>query len=89
MSSAPNPTNPPDTNPHHSRQDGDVREYLPPDLALLLDALRQEFNAKVSNLKAWGFGMCLAGGTLGGIITAFFPQSPADAASAVGSFLPF
>ena len=39
-----------------------------PELALLFQALRSEFDSKVSNLKAWGVAMTLAGGTLGGFV---------------------
>jgi len=37
-----------------------------PELATLFDALRAEFDAKLSSLKAWGVAMCLAGGAVGG-----------------------
>lgn len=42
---------------------------LPPDLALLLDALRSEFNAKLTSLKLQGILALTAGGTIGGLIS--------------------
>lgn len=63
-------------------------QQLPPDLALLFEALREEFNAKISNLKAWGLAMCLGGGTLGGIVTTLVaPSTTHQALAAVGRFL--
>lgn len=41
---------------------------LPPDLTVLLDAIRAEFNAKISSLKAWGVAMTLGGGAVGGFV---------------------
>lgn len=43
---------------------------LPPELLLLLDAFRQEFDAKIGNLKAWGIAMCGVSSTVGGLLTA-------------------
>lgn len=63
-----------------------VIEKLPPDLGLLLAALRSETDAKISNLKAWGVAMTLGGGTLGGVIAS---AAAPDAVRATLSALPF
>jgi len=69
-----------------SHIDHAVRQ-LPPDLGLLLSALRSETDAKLSNLKAWGVAMTLGGGTIGGIIAGF--ARPSEAHSALSALLPF
>lgn len=46
----------------------EIERQLPTDLALLLAALRSEFDAKVASLKAWGVAMCLGGGAIGGFV---------------------
>ena len=52
---------------NQQRLDDEVEKRLPPDLALLLAAVRAEFRAEVSALKAWGIAMCLGGGFAGGV----------------------
>ena len=60
-----------------------------PELATLFDAIRAEFDAKVSALKAWGFAMCLGAGFLGGLTTTFTELvRPGSVGQALG-FLPW
>ena len=67
-----------------------VEPVLPGDLAVLFDALRQEFDAKVSQLKAWGVAMCLAGGTIGGFVGSFTHSDlPRSAVASVSRFFGF
>lgn len=54
-----------------ARDDGRVEQVEAlrsnsPELATLFDAIRGEFDAKISSLKAWGVAMCLGGGAVGG-----------------------
>lgn len=55
---------------HDQEQNPDGVEGLrrsAPELATLFDALRGEFDAKISSLKAWGVAMCFLGGAVGGL----------------------
>lgn len=62
---------------------------LPSELALLLDAMRQEFDSKLSSLKAWGLAMCLAGGTVGGVVAQLVaPDKTQSALHAATHLLP-
>jgi hypothetical protein len=55
-----------------------------PELATLFDALRAEFDAKLSSLKAWGVAMCLGGGAVGGFAASLTEITrPGTVASAV------
>lgn len=60
-----------------------------PDLAMLFDAMRGEFDAKISSLKAWGVAMCLGGGAVGGFTATIVELTrPGSVAEAISS-LPF
>lgn len=48
-----------------------VEESLPPDQALLFSALREEFNAKIGSLKAWGLVALFGGQVAAGAIAAY------------------
>jgi hypothetical protein len=61
----------------------DVRESLPHELGLLLDALRSEFDTKITSLKLWGILMCLAGGTIGGLLAKLAPSQTSEAVGVV------
>lgn len=59
-------------------------DALPPELLLLLEAFRKEWEAKFSSLKLWGSLALLGGGTLGGIISRVIaPQQTTSALHAV------
>jgi hypothetical protein len=66
-----------------------LEDYLAPEQALLFSALREEFNAKVSSLKAWGIAALVGGQVAAGIVTAYVgPVHAARAAvHAARSFL--
>lgn len=68
---------------------GSRESQLPAELGILLDAMRQEFDAKLGNLKAWGLAMCLAGGTLGGVVAQLVaPDTTQAALNAASHLLP-
>lgn len=50
------------------RPSDEIERQLPVELALLLTAMRSEFDAKVASLKGWGIAMCLGGGAIGGFV---------------------
>lgn len=54
---------------------------LTPELALLLDAIRTEFDAKLTSLKLWGALALVCGGTLGGVVSQYV--APATTAAAL------
>ena len=56
-------------------------QNLPADLSLLLEAIRAEFDSKLTTVKLWGTLAMLAGGTLGGVVSRFL--APAQTASAL------
>lgn len=56
-----------------------IEEHLPPDQALLFTALRSEFNAKLSSLKAWGVAALVGGQVAAGLLTAYVGPSHAAA----------
>lgn len=60
-----------------------------PELATLFDAIRAEFDAKVSALKAWGLAMCLGAGFLGGLTTTLAELARPGSVDAALSALPF
>jgi len=64
----------------------EAERQLPPDLAILLAAIRGEFDAKIGGLKAWGVAMCLGGGAIGGFVAEVI--RPGIASQALG-LLPF
>jgi hypothetical protein len=56
-----------------------------PELATLFDAIRGEFDAKISSLKAWGVAMCLGGGVIGGLTTTVTELArPGSVSQAIG-----
>ena len=71
--------------PHTSATSDPERELRDrsPELGLVVDVLRGEFDAKISALKGWGLAMTFGGGFAGGIAAVFFPQQTADGVQAV------
>lgn len=60
-----------------------------PELATLFDAIRAEFDAKVSALKAWGVAMCVCGGAVGGFTATVTELTHPGAVSQAVGLLPF
>lgn len=60
-----------------------------PELATLFDAVRAEFDAKVSALKAWGVAMTIGGGAIGGVVSTVAELARPGSVEAVLSALPF
>lgn len=62
-------------------------DLLPPDLALLLNALRSEWDTKLQNVKLWGSIAMLGGGTIGGVVGARFAPEQVKATLGVAATL--
>ena len=83
-------TNHEDGDVGRNRSHRDSDPTLPTDLAILFESIRQEFDAKVSSLKAWGAAAMLGGGTIGGFIGAYFHQDvPRSVTSALAGLIGF
>jgi hypothetical protein len=64
-----------------AKQEGrTAEEQLPPELALLLQAIRSEFDAKLGSAKLWGGLALLGGSTVSGIIGHFVAPTQTTAA---------
>lgn len=72
-----------------AKQEGqNPEDGLTPELSLLLDAIRREFDAKLNNLKLWGTIGLFGGGGVGGIVSRIvWPQQTHAALDAVVTFL--
>lgn len=60
-----------------------IERALPPELLLLLEAFKNEMNAKVANLRLWGTIALLTGSTISGVIAKYV--APGATTSAVHS----
>lgn len=69
-------------------QQDHIERALPPELLLLLEAFKNEMNAKVSNLRLWGCLALLSGSTISGVVAKFVaPSATTTAVHAVTSLL--
>lgn len=69
-------------------KDVQLEDHLPADQAILFSALREEFDAKMSSLKAWGIAALVGGQVAAGIVTAYIgPSSAAHAAIGLAKHL--
>jgi hypothetical protein len=59
-----------------------IENVLPPDQALLFSALREEFNAKVGSLKAWGIVALFGGQVVAGAMATYLGPAHAYHAAA-------
>jgi hypothetical protein len=61
---------------------------LPAEMALLLNAVRQEFDAKISGLKAWLTATCVVAGCGGGLVAGLLhPQVAHSAIAAISQLV--
>lgn len=67
-------------------KDVNLEDHLPADQALLFTALREEFNAKMGSLKAWGIAALVGGQLVAGVLAAYVGPGKAasTAAHAIG-----
>jgi hypothetical protein len=64
------------------KTDPTLEEQLAPDQALLFTALREEMNAKIGSVKAWGIAALVGGQAVAGALAAYVGPSHAYHATA-------
>lgn len=65
----------------------ELEAFLSPEQTLLFTALREEFNAKLGSLKAWGLVALVGGQLFAGLMTAWLGPSRAAHVAAMAAHL--